>query len=154
MENGLNISSSTAFMNDIAEVWRYSMNLCTGEVVENNLTPECWTDFPVVPKQHVGQPTRYCYSPQSDPEQEAYASLPALSCLVPNPAFLAFCKIHHCFSRRTTAADYQLMCCTGYHISSRLTYLRRKAKGSQGRSTSDQTWPVGNLNSLLGTLSP
>ena len=74
MENGLDISSSTAFMNDIAEIWRYSLNLCTGEVVHNNLTPQCWTDFPVVPKQHVGLPTRYCYSPENDPVEQSCAS--------------------------------------------------------------------------------
>lgn len=74
MEKGLDISSSTAFMNDIAEIWRYSLNLCTGEVTAANLTPECWTDFPVVPKQHVGQPTRFCYSPENDPVEQAYAT--------------------------------------------------------------------------------
>jgi carotenoid cleavage dioxygenase-like enzyme len=76
MEKGLDIGSATAFMNDVAEVWRYSLNLATGEVIEANLTPNCWTDFPAIPKQHVGQPTRYCYSPVNNPDIQAYALFP------------------------------------------------------------------------------
>lgn len=76
MEDGLDISSATAFMNDVAEVYRYSLNLRNGDVEETNLTPGCWTDFPVIPKQHVGQATRYCYSPVNDPVKQAYATLP------------------------------------------------------------------------------
>lgn len=79
------VDITTAFTEDAPELWRYSVNLRTQEVVATLLTPDARCDFPVVPSDRVGLPARYCYCSRSAEQNTDMCAFVSVLMLRPVP---------------------------------------------------------------------
>jgi carotenoid cleavage dioxygenase-like enzyme len=58
---GKGMTKPDGFRDSGAEIYRFSVNVTTGETTETCLVDCLHADFPVVPAPCVGRKTRYCY---------------------------------------------------------------------------------------------